>query len=118
MTRPSDGGEVPASEFTAQPGDVTDRTDLRDIVDLVIRARACAEDLGLDHPRVGDLTGVLAFDLDIALDHVVTLTDDLDRDPAGQGSRRQTATGNGADRGLSAARGAPAGLATAPRPVR
>ena len=83
MTRSSDGGEVPASEFTAQTGavrnlgDVPAVSDVRDIVDLVVRARACAEDLGLEHPRVGDLTGVLAFDLDIALDHAVSLTRDL-----------------------------------------
>ncbi|MGH4023215.1 MAG: hypothetical protein ACRDRV_01375 [Pseudonocardiaceae bacterium] len=83
MTRPSDGGEVPASEFIAQTGgvrdlgDVPDVPDVGDIVDLVIRARACAEDLGLEHPRVGDLTGVLAFDLDIALDHAISLTRDL-----------------------------------------
>lgn len=74
MTRPSDGGEGPAPELTAQSGDAGE---LRDIVDLVIRARACAEDLGLEHPRVGDLTGVLAFDLDVALDHAVSLTRDL-----------------------------------------
>ncbi|HEX2296973.1 MAG TPA: hypothetical protein VHH34_00395 [Pseudonocardiaceae bacterium] len=74
MTRSPDGGEVPASGFSAQPGSIRSLDDVGDILDLVIRARAGAEDLDLEHSRVGDLTGVLAFDLDIALDHAVSLT--------------------------------------------
>lgn len=107
MSRSPDGGEVPASGPGAPPpeapgtgatpgpgqtpepgqitgpgaagaaGGVTGTGDISDILELVIRARAQAEDLGLEHPRVGDLTGVLTFDLDVALDHAVGLTRDL-----------------------------------------
>ncbi len=48
-----------------------------DIVDLVARARASADALDLERPRVGDLTGVLVFDLDVALDRALGLTRDL-----------------------------------------
>ncbi len=58
---------------------------------IVSRARASADGLDLGRARTGDLTGVLAFDLDIALDRALgltraltaedalTLTRDLDR---------------------------------------
>lgn len=71
MTRSAAGGAGPACELPLQAGDAAD---VSDIVDLVTRARASADDLDLDRPKVGDLTGVLAFDLDIALDRALGLT--------------------------------------------
>lgn len=53
-----------------------------DIVDLVTRARASADALDLERPRIGDLTGVLVFDLDVALDRALGLTRDLTAEDA------------------------------------
>ncbi len=71
MTRSAAEGGDPACEFFLQ---AVDAADVSDIVDLVTRARAAADDIDLDRPKVGDLTGVLAFDLDIALDRALGLT--------------------------------------------